>query len=325
MTRTTNFQSDRLPSFPNNHFHIPDNILREWQSILDLLARIEKAKAALIMKISGDDLEVLLSSKTSSNPYRVGNKQRYVGSGLYCERVLRQGEMLMVPDATQSAEWRHNPDMKYDMKCYLGFPIKLPTGGYFGTICVLDTEPNNYSQDMKDCMEKMRDLIETNLLLIYLSAIDQLTGLYNRTCFNRHLGTELNLSQQRLEPLSAMMLDIDHFKTINDTRGHLAGDEALAGIAKVILGSLREQDMAFRIGGDEFFVSMPDTPLNDALKAAKKLCDNVKNSNIVPGLPVTTSIGVAEHLPGESPDDWYNRIDRALYRAKKLSGNLAVT
>lgn len=68
---------------------IPENILQEWQSILDLLARIEKVKAALIMRKSGEALEVFLSSKTKGNPYKVGQKERYIDSGLYCEKVIR--------------------------------------------------------------------------------------------------------------------------------------------------------------------------------------------------------------------------------------------
>ncbi len=305
----------------NNSLEIPENVLREWQSILDILARIGKVRAALIMKMSGEDLEVFMSSKTPDNPYSIGHKNRYVDSGLYCERVLKQGSMLMVPDAGESAEWKNNPDMKYNMRCYLGFPIKLPGGGYFGTICLLDTKKNDFSQDIKDCMEKMRDLIENNLLLIYLSATDRLTGLYNRTYFNEKIESEIMFSQKKNTPITAMMLDIDHFKNINDTQGHLAGDNALMRFAGTIVDSLRKTDIAFRLGGDEFFILMPNTSLNDALTVADRLCNNIKNSRIIPNSPVTASVGVVEHMPDESSERWYVRLDNALYEAKKKFGN----
>lgn len=91
---------------PNDDFNIPKSILQEWQSILNLLARIEKVKAALIMRISGEELEVFMSSKTQGNPYQVGQKEHYIDSGLYCEWVIRQGTMLLVQDASRSANGR---------------------------------------------------------------------------------------------------------------------------------------------------------------------------------------------------------------------------
>lgn len=144
----------KLALSQNDDFDIPENILQEWQSILNLLARIEKVKAALIMRISGQELEVFMSSETQDNPYTIGHRERYIDSGLYCERVIKQRKMLLVPDASKSIEWKNNPDMKYNMKCYMGFPIKLPNGNCFGTICVLDDKQNDFSEDMIDCMKK---------------------------------------------------------------------------------------------------------------------------------------------------------------------------
>jgi diguanylate cyclase (GGDEF)-like protein len=300
---------------------IPENILQEWQSILDLLARIEKVKAALIMRKSGEALEVFLSSKTKGNPYKVGQKERYIDSGLNCERVIRQGNMLLVPDASKSPEWMNNPDMKFNMKCYLGFPIKLPNGNIFGTICVLDNKENDFSEDMIECMSRMRDLIESNLLLFHLSITDQLTGVYNRTFFNEKIEKETKNAAQKDQPITAMILDIDNFKNINDTCGHLYGDAVLAKCAGIISDTLRDRDIAFRLGGDEFFVLMPNTAIDEATAVAEKIRANIENSGIGQDIPVTTSIGVAERVCVESLDNWLTRTDKALYKAKIRSGN----
>ena len=300
---------------------IPENILQEWQSILDLLARIEKVKAALIMRKSGEALEVFLSSKTKGNPYKVGQKERYIDSGLNCERVIRQGNMLLVPDASKSPEWMNNPDMKFNMKCYLGFPIKLPNGNIFGTICVLDNKENDFSEDMIECMSRMRDLIESNLLLFHLSITDQLTGVYNRTFFNEKIEKETKNAAQKDQPITAMILDIDNFKNINDTCGHLYGDAVLAKCAGIISDTLRDRDIAFRLGGDEFFVLMPNTAIDEASAVAEKIRANIENSGIEQDIPVTTSIGVAERVCVESLDNWLTRTDKALYKAKIRSGN----
>lgn len=300
---------------------IPENILQEWQSILDLLARKEKVKAALIMRKSGEALEVFLSSKTKGNPYKVGQKERYIDSGLNCERVIRQGNMLLVPDASKSPEWMNNPDMKFNMKCYLGFPIKLPNGNIFGTICVLDNKENDFSEDMIECMSRMRDLIESNLLLFHLSITDQLTGVYNRTFFNEKIEKETKNAAQKDQPITAMILDIDNFKNINDTCGHLYGDAVLAKCAGIISDTLRDRDIAFRLGGDEFFVLMPNTAIDEATAVAEKIRANIENSGIGQDIPVTTSIGVAERVCVESLDNWLTRTDKALYKAKIRSGN----
>lgn len=315
------FNNRKFALSQNDDFDIPESILQEWQSILNLLARIERVKLALIMRISGEELEVFMSSKTQDNPYKVGQKERYIDSGLYCERVIRQGNMLLVPDASKSIEWRNNPDMKYGLKCYMGFPIKLPNGNCYGTICTLDDKQNDFSDDMIEFMEKMRDLIESNLLLFHISITDQLTGIYNRTYFNEKIETEMKNAEQKKQPISAMMLDIDHFKSINDTYGHLCGDEVLVKCAETITNSLRKQDITFRLGGDEFFILMPNTALVDAFVVAERLRANIGNSIIVQNVPVTTSIGVAERIFGETSVAWYKRLDQALYKAKINSGN----
>jgi len=325
MIESIDLNNYKLALSQNDCFDIPESILDEWQSILNLLARIEKVKAALIMRITGEDLEVFMSGETRGNPYIVGHKENYNDSGLYCERVIKQGKMLLVPDASESVEWKNNPDMKLNMKCYLGFPVKLPNGNCFGTICVLDDKMNNFSKDMIDCMEKMRDLIESNLMLLHLSITDPLTGLYNRTYFTIKIETELKNAGKKNPPIAAIMPDIDRFKSINDACGHLGGDAILAECAQIITNSIRKQDTAFRLGGDEFYVLLPNTAIGEALVAAEKLRADIESSVIGEDIPVTASIGIAERISDESSDDWFKRLDDALYKAKNNSGNQAAS
>lgn len=193
------------------HLDIPDTILNEWQSIVDLIAHIAKVRAALIMRVEDEEIEVFVASKTKNNPYKTGSKEHLIDSGLYCERVINTGKMLSVPNASKSEEWRNNPDMKCNMKCYLGFPIRLPNGNFFGTICMLDDKENSFSQDMKDFMEKMRNLIESYLNLLHLSITDQLTGLYNRTYLNIKAAEEIKRADLNKSAVSALLLDIDNF------------------------------------------------------------------------------------------------------------------
>lgn len=242
-------------------------------------------------------------------------------SGLYCETVIRRNKMLLVPNASKSDRWRSNPDMKYNMKCYLGFPIKLPDGDIFGTICMLDDKENNFSQDMKDFMEKMRNLIEAYLKLLHLSITDQLTSLYNRTYLNIKASGEMKRADITKNTITALLLDIDHFKKINDTFGHLLGDRVLKNFARIIRSFFQETGVIFRLGGDEFIVLMPGTAINEALIKAEHLRLKVENSEICPDVKITVSIGAAERNPGESLDDWFMRVDKALYKVKKRGRN----
>ncbi len=120
-------------------------------------------------------------------------------------------------------------------------------------------------------MEKMRDLIESNLLLFHLSITDQLTGMYNRTYFYEKIEKETENAERNKQPITAMILDIDRFKSINDTYGHLIGDAVLVKCSETIINSLRKQDIAFRLGGDEFYVLMQNTAMDEALAAAERL------------------------------------------------------
>lgn len=316
MNETTNINYSNAASTKFSHIDIPVAMLKEWQSIIDLIARLAGVRAALIMRVQDDEIEVFVASKTKNNPYIPGNKEHIIDSGLYCETVINKGKMLLVPNASKSDEWRDNPDMKYNMKCYLGFPIRLPNGNLFGTICMLDDKENNFSHDTKDFMEKMRNLIESYLNMLYLSITDQLTGLYNRAYLDIKTVEETKSADLNKRAITALLLDIDHFKKINDTLGHLAGDEVLKIFAKILTSSLRSTDIAFRFGGDEFIVLMPDTSVNDAVIEAENLRVKVENSQFLPDLKVTTSIGVAERVSGESLDNWFMRADNALYKVK---------
>lgn len=312
---------DNLKSTEVYPMDIPDAVIEEWQSIVDLIARIAKVRAALIMRIQSGEIEVFVASKTKNNPYRPGNREHLMDSGLYCETVIRRNKMLLVPNASKSDRWRGNPDMKYNMKCYLGFPIKLPDGDIFGTICMLDDKENNFSQDMKDFMEKMRNLIEAYLKLLHLSITDQLTSLYNRTYLNIKASGEMKRADITKNTITALLLDIDHFKKINDTFGHLLGDRVLKNFARIIRSFFQETGVIFRLGGDEFIVLMPGTAINEALIKAEHLRLKVENSEICPDVKITVSIGAAERNTGESLDDWFMRVDKALYKVKKRGRN----
>ncbi|MFH1020838.1 MAG: GAF domain-containing protein [Pseudomonadota bacterium] len=150
---------------------VPQSALETWQSIVDILAEIVGIPAALIMRLNDQEIEVFVASKNMGNPYHVGDKEHCLGSGLYCETVIKRKDKLLVADALTDANWKNNPDVKLGMISYLGFPVFMPDGKPFGTICVLDKKENPYSKTVEQLMLKFRQIIQADLEIIYLNQV----------------------------------------------------------------------------------------------------------------------------------------------------------
>jgi GAF domain len=150
---------------------ISEDVLNKWQNIIDIIAELIDIPAALIMRLVDSDIEVFASSKSEGNPYHPGDHEHFFGSGLYCETVILSNEKLLVPNALTDEKWKKNPDIKLNMISYLGYPLLLPGGEAFGTICVLDNKENGYSKTYEKLLENFRDIIQSHLELIYMNGL----------------------------------------------------------------------------------------------------------------------------------------------------------
>jgi len=159
--------------------------------------------------------------------------------------------------------------------------------------------------------------------LRYLAYRDSLTGLYNHRYFQEELAHEVERAQRYGQPLSVLMLDVDRFKEVNDTYGHLMGDTLLSYVAQVIAAQLRSSDVAARYGGDEFAVILPETDQTKAIAVAEKLSNAVSADHrwqgaLLENLGVGISFGVAAFPDdGRTADDLLGAADRRLYAAKR--------
>lgn len=160
--------------------------------------------------------------------------------------------------------------------------------------------------------------------LLKIAVRDQLTGLYNRHYFNMILGEEMEKADRYQQPLTLAILDLDHFKYVNDTWGHPIGDELLKLTAATAKKQLRGADLLIRFGGEEFVVLMPQTSTQGAIKALEKIRLAIENTDHPVTGKRTVSIGVAERATTEAFRDWYQRADEALYRAKQKGRNRVV-
>ena len=184
---------------------------------------------------------------------------------------------------------------------------------------------NSRLADSHAQIEALRDELEH---VRQESMTDPLTRLANRSAFDETLGG-LAARGAGSEPFSLLMLDVDHFKRINDDLGHLFGDRVLRLIAGVLTKNLKGKDLPARYGGEEFAVLLPDTPPQAAYRVAEQLREAVAAIIVRRGkgeadLQVTLSCGVATHAHGERPDALIERADVALYKAKRRGRNCSV-
>jgi diguanylate cyclase (GGDEF)-like protein len=233
---------------------------------------------------------------------------------------------------------------------YAGVPLLNPEGQPLGAVCVMDVEPRQLSaaqieglellaRQTRHLLELRRFMLEQGRLLSAREAAaqraerdraelqrqhealqetasrDPLTGLLNRAAMERLLEEAEARDPSERAPYCLLMIDIDHFKQINDRHGHLLGDEALRAVGQAVAASIRKNDVAVRYGGEEILVMLPGTTLADAAEVAHRICVTVAASQFP--FKLTVSVGVAAGDPTvDRPEQTFDRADQALYRAK---------
>ncbi len=160
--------------------------------------------------------------------------------------------------------------------------------------------------------------------LVELSIKDPLTGALNRRQIDSILDEAIERKHRTNTPASLLIMDVDHFKSVNDTHGHAAGDHVLKELVTLLKNRARRMDKLFRMGGEEFVLFLPDTDANGAATLAEDVRSSVENAEFIPGHTVTISIGIGELERRESIDEWIKRGDDALFEAKNKGRNQTV-
>lgn len=265
-----------------------------------------------------------------------------------CAHAILQPGLFVVPDTTLDARFINNPLVTGEpyLRFYAGALLESHDGYPLGTLCVLDYHPRELTERQRFAlqalanqvmahMELMKSHREQARLIAALqtarkeltrqAATDPLTGLFNRRAFQRRLAQELALIQRGAPPAALLMIDLDHFKDINDELGHQAGDDVLVGFAALCREQFRESDVIGRWGGEEFVVLMPNTETAAANCAAQRLHEQLSRTVLLeagdaPGR-VTVSIGICSLREGCHASERLKAVDQQLYRAKAQGRN----
>jgi diguanylate cyclase (GGDEF)-like protein len=178
--------------------------------------------------------------------------------------------------------------------------------------------------DISDLKQMEQALLQARKQAEELARVDALTKIYNRLAFYEHMERILGQLQRKPAPMSLVMLDIDHFKRLNDTYGHAFGDQVLIALCENVRAGLREADLLFRMGGEEFVIVLPDCEMSAALKLVERLRSNLEAMTLYANgeaVKLTCSFGIAAYRPGIGVDALLANADAALYAAKQGGRN----
>jgi len=216
----------------------------------------------------------------------------------FCQHIIADERPLVVQDATKDPKFQHHPFVVNDpnIRFYAGVPIKTHDGHNIGTLCIVDTVPHDFSSGEIAVMEDLAHVVMEALELRLTANTDSLTGAISRRAFKAEVDHAAALALRHHHDLSVVAFDLDHFKSINDTYGHAAGDAVLKKTVTSCAGQLRNTDLIGRMGGEEFTVLLPNTSQASALQVTEKIRAAVEQQRIVcrdKVIKLTASFGVA--------------------------------
>ncbi len=297
-----------------------------WK-MLDMAVRVFNADSGAVIDVSkgkGNWTHIAVKNipgKDVEMIERMMNRGDYSGPVV---DIIKSKKVLYINDTAEYKTWVHTKNMS---RSYIGIPF-IVENKVVAVLSIHGDEPNKFSvYDVnlaKAIMEMGSAILERVLYLERLgiySSIDEMTKLFNKREFMQRIKEEVDRAQRYGRKLSILIFDLDNFKEWNDTFGHLAGDRLLKEIGEIIKDSIRSTDLAFRFGGDEFIVLFPETSLNGASLTAQKILENISKRFSRGSVKLSASAGIAEYKPGETPEDFINRADRALYTAKNSGKN----
>ncbi|MBN2462001.1 MAG: diguanylate cyclase [Dehalococcoidia bacterium] len=297
-----------------------DAFIAELRSVVD----IDWATIALI---EGDDLRLEVLSTEVGSAWGAGDKIPLIGTGT--EWVAKRKKALLEPDLTKSNKfWTGEMHLKQGIRSIVYLPL-VAKNETTGSLVIASRHPNAYTPGQIRLLERLASQIAMPVenSRLYARAeqrarVDELTSLFNRRHFDECIKQEIDRHARYRSMLSLILIDLDFFKAYNDTQGHTAGDKILELVGKFINKSIRNTDLAFRYGGDEFAVILPQSATNDTLVVAERVRNRIADEMSKKDIRITASLGLASWPDdGVTTDELVNAADRALYYAKETGGD----
>jgi diguanylate cyclase (GGDEF)-like protein len=247
-----------------------------------------------------------------------------------CDLAIKDDRPLVIRDTATDPHFGGHPPVigGRPMRFYVGVPLRTPDGHNIGTLCALDEEPRDLDRDQVEMFWDLARIAVSELELRSQATIDPLTRVLSRRAFKEEIVRAATLALRHHYALSLIALDIDHFRSLNESYGRAAGDKALIQVANTCRAHIRQSDLISRLGGEEFAVLLPHTDGTGALHTAEKLRAAIERLELaVNGDPVsvTASLGVASlDQATRDPETLLAHAEAALAEAKESGRNRVV-
>jgi diguanylate cyclase (GGDEF)-like protein len=314
---------NRLTSIINSSL----NVQEVYETFIEGLRENVEVDFAAIGVIENVNLEIMALYAKNHYPVRLGDKLRLQSSGL--EWVVVSKKAASYSNSVPAKDSAFIKQLSDHNLCSLVFEPLVSKGEVIGILILGKSDVNFFTEEQTQFFEQVASQVSTAVVNARLyassearSRIDELTRLYNRRHFDEAIEKEIRRDFRYGNSFTLLMMDLDRFKSYNDSFGHVSGDKLLAQIANIIRNSSREVDLSFRYGGDEFAVIFPNTTIDNGVMVAERIRQNIEKEMGSQNATITASIGLAS-WPGDGliPQDLVTAADRALYYAKKTGSN----
>lgn len=246
----------------------------------------------------------------------------------FCTHTIQRRDPLVVEDTHRDPRFAASPLVTGPphLRAYAGIPLPTPEGYNVGALCAMDTKVRAFSDADIVILQNFANIVCDEMELRAIAQLDHLTGALTRRGFVDQAEREIARARRDERSSMLVMIDVDHFKSVNDRHGHVAGDQVLRQIAEIAKMQVREGDIFGRLGGEEFALLLPETGPDEALVVAERLREAIAGHpmRLSNGdtLHVTASFGIAALPPGASTfPAWLESADRMLYMAKSDGRN----
>ncbi len=285
-----------------------------------LARRVFGVPIALISLV--DERRVWIKSKSGFDEDEVPREQSF------CSQTVSGGDLLMVTDASKDERFKNSPLVSQDpgIRFYAGCPIRTTKGLLVATLCVLDYEVRDLSDQDQRLLKDLAAMVEEEITMYSLATIDELTRLSNRRGFQLIANHTIAMCKRMEKPASLMFFDLDRFKHVNDTYGHAEGDKVLQDLGQILLHEFRNSDVIARLGGDEFCVLLTGTAATGVDRPIANLDRAINARNQKNSYEIAYSVGAVTYDASihHSIEDLLAEADKLMYENKRLSANLGV-
>ncbi|MDH5364781.1 MAG: diguanylate cyclase, partial [Dehalococcoidia bacterium] len=299
---------------------IYDRFIKELRKVMDV-------DLAAIILVEGDELNLLALTSEIGSAWQTGDRLQLKGTAT--EWVITNKTALVEPNLSQESRfWTGKYHIKQGVQSMVFLPM-LVGDEAIGSLCIANRHPNAYTQSQVQLLSQLASRIATSIenARLYAQAeqrarIDELTGLWNRRHLMERIQIEIGRHSRYGGTFSLVILDLDSFKAFNDRYGHIEGDKLLKQLGTVLRSAIRDADEAFRYGGDEFAIILPQTGVKDAREVAERVRHRIASEIKVGESPITASLGLASWpMDGIAINEIISAADKALYYAKQSGGD----